>query len=129
MKCLRGVAVLSACSLGFVVFSRAQGPNNSGSETVARPKKGSAPAPEEQQPKIPSKFSKKDTLPEGVPTFSTDAITVTVDVSVLDSKGHFIPKIPRDKFRVLEDNVPQQISSYSVSGEAPMTIAMVIEFS
>jgi VWFA-related protein len=130
MKALRVLAVLSACSLGFVVFSRAQGPTNSGSETVARPKKGNAPAPAEQeQPKIPSKFSKKDQPPtEGVPTFSTDATTVTVDVSVLDNRGHFIPKIPRNNFRVLEDNVPQQIASFSV-GEAPMTIAMVIEFS
>jgi VWFA-related protein len=130
MKYLRVVAVLSACSLGFVVFSRAQGPNNSGSETVARPKKGSTstPAPEEEQPKIPSKFSKKENLPEGVPTFSTDAVTVTVDVSVLDNRGHFIPKIPKGNFRILEDNVPQQVNGYSI-GEAPMTIAVLIEFS
>ena len=130
MKALRVLAVLSACSLGLVVFSRAQqGPNNSGSETVARPKKGSTASPAEAQPeKIPSKFSKKDQLPEGVPTFSTDAITVTVEVSVLDNRGHFIPKIPQADFRVLEDNVPQQVKTYSV-GEAPMTIAMVIEFS
>ena len=130
MKTLRVLAVLSACSLGFVVFSRAQqGPNNSGSETVARPKKGSSASPAEAQPqKIPSKFSKKDQLPEGVPTFSTDAITVTVEVSVLDNRGHFIPKIPQADFRVLEDNVPQQVKTYSV-GEAPMTIAMVVEFS
>src|SRR6516162_9443054 len=128
MKYLRVFAALSACSLGFVVFSRAQGPSNSGSETVARPKKSNTPPPEQEQPKIPSKFSKKENIPEGVPTFSTDATTVTVDVSVLDNRGHFIPKIPRNNFRVLEDNVPQQIASFSV-GEAPMTIAMVIEFS
>ena len=53
---------------------------------------------------------------------------VTVDVSVLDNKGHFIPGIPAGNFRVLEDNVPQQISQLNM-GEAPMTIAMVIEFS
>jgi VWFA-related protein len=128
MKYLRVLAALSACSLGFVVFSHAQGPNNSGSESVARPKKSNTPPPEAEQPKIPSKFSKKENIPEGVPTFSTDAITVTVDVSVLDNRGHFIPKIPRGNFRVLEDNVPQQVNSYSI-GEAPMTIAMLIEFS
>jgi VWFA-related protein len=128
MKYLRVFAALSACSLGFVVFSRAQGPSNSGSETVARPKKSNTPPPEQEQPKIPSKFSKKENIPEGVPTFSTDAITVTVDVSVLDNRGHFIPKIPRGNFRVLEDNVPQQVNSYSI-GEAPMTIAVLVEFS
>ncbi|HEY7333950.1 MAG TPA: VWA domain-containing protein [Bryobacteraceae bacterium] len=128
MKAIRILAVLSACSLGFVLFLRGQGPNNSGTETVARPKKGGAPAPEEERPKIPSKFSKKDKAPEPGATFSTDATTVTVDVSVLDNRGHFIPKIPKGNFRILEDNVPQQVTSYSV-GEAPMTIAMVIEFS
>lgn len=128
MKVLRALAVLFACSLGFVFYSRAQeGPNNSGSETVARPRKGGDTATPEDQSKIPSKFNKKE-LPQGVPTFTANATTVTVDVSVLDSKGHFIPKIPRGNFRVLEDNVPQQLNGYSI-GEGPMTICMLIEFS
>jgi len=46
----------------------------------------------------------------------------------MDNKGHFIPGIPAGNFRVLEDNVPQQVKAVS-PGEAPMTIAMVIEFS
>ena len=45
-----------------------------------------------------------------------------------DAKGHFIPKIGKEYFRVSEDNVPQKINSFSI-GEAPMTIAMVVEFS
>jgi VWFA-related protein len=53
---------------------------------------------------------------------------VTVDVAVLDNKGHFIPNIPRATFRVLEDNVPQQVKSFA-TGEAPMTVCLVIEFS
>lgn len=36
--------------------------------------------------------------------------------------------IPRGNFRILEDNVPQQVTTFSM-GEAPMTICMVIEFS
>src|SRR5207237_5194639 len=62
------------------------------------------------------------------PTFEANATTVSVDVSVLDNKGRFIPNIPQDKFRVLEDGVPQQISQFGHS-EAPMTICMLIEFS
>jgi Ca-activated chloride channel homolog len=54
--------------------------------------------------------------------------TVTVDVAVLDNRGNFIPKIPRGNFRILEDNVPQQVTEFTM-GEAPMTVAMVIEFS
>ena len=57
-----------------------------------------------------------------------NATTVTVDVAVVDDKGHFIPNIPQGNFRILEDNAPQRISSFSL-GEAPMTVAMVIEFS
>ena len=132
MKALRVFALISLCSLGAAVFSRAQqGPNSKGSETVARPRKpgAAAPATEPDRPKIPSKFPKKDgELPEGVPTFTADVLTISVDAAVLDSRGNFIPKIPRGNFRILEDNVPQQVSGFSV-GEAPMTIAMVIEFS
>ena len=68
-------------------------------------------------------------MPQGVPAFRADAVTVSVDVAVLDNKGHFIPKIPQGEFpRSLEDNVPQKVTSFSM-GEAPMTISMVIEFS
>jgi Ca-activated chloride channel family protein len=52
-----------------------------------------------------------------------------VDVSVLDNKGRFIPKIPQGNFRVLEDTVPQQITSFNTGNEAPMTVALLIEFS
>ena len=51
-----------------------------------------------------------------------------MDVAVLDNKGRFIPKIPPGNFRILEDDVPQKISAVNM-GEAPMTVAMVIEFS
>src|ERR1043166_1524846 len=129
MKAFRVIAIICICSLGMAWLSRAQqGPKPTGSETVAKPKK-KGDAAEPDLPKIPSKFEKKDKdLPQGVPTFKTDVTTVTVDVAVLDNKGHFIPKIPKGNFRILEDSVPQQLSGYSV-GEAPMTIAMVIEFS
>ena len=53
---------------------------------------------------------------------------MNVDVAVLDNKGHFIPNIPKGNFRILEDNVPQQVANFG-TGEAPMTVCMVIEFS
>jgi Ca-activated chloride channel homolog len=130
-----------ACLLGgFVSLAAQQGPTPQSSETVAKPRKkapaadsDAAPVPEPpppEQQKIPSKFTKKDTqVPEGLPTFKSDVTTVQVDVSILDNKGRFIPKIPRERFRILEDNVPQQISTFSTGNEAPMTVALVIEFS
>jgi Ca-activated chloride channel family protein len=105
-----------------------QGPNKEGSETVARPRTKSGTAEPTLGPKIPSKFEKKPEAPEGTPNFKTNVTAVTVDVAVVDNKGRFIPNIPRGNFRVLEDAVPQQISGFNM-GEAPMTVAMVIEFS
>lgn len=129
MKTIRFISAVSIFALAATFAIRAQGPKTSGSETVARPKK-KGETTEPDQAKIPSKFPKKDAdkIPGEVPVFRTDASTVTVDVAVLDNKNHFIPGIGKDKFRILEDNVPQKVSSYSV-GEAPMTICMVIEFS
>lgn len=133
MKVFRFLAVFSIASLVPFELAWAQGTGTQSSETVARPKNSTAnstadsPDTSTDTGKIPSKYTKKD-APQNVPVFSTDAITVSVDVAVLDNKNHFIPKIQRSNFRVLEDNTPQQITSFSV-GEAPMTIAMVIEFS
>lgn len=81
------------------------------------------------EPRIPSKFSRKGKeLPPDTPTFSSDVTTVDLDVAVLDNKGHFLPGISKNNFRVLEDNVPQQIATFNMNSDAPMTIALVIEF-
>ena len=133
MKASRVILFVLALALSAALVVVAQGPKSGGSETVARPKKGTsgtsnAPVEPPEQSKIPSQYKKNKELPEGVATYTTDAVTVTVDVSVLDNKGHFIPNIPNGNFRLLEDNVPQKITTVS-KGEAPLTIALVIEFS
>lgn len=136
MKVLKPAAMLAAVSLaaGAVYLLAQQGPKPDSSETVAKPKKKDASGKEVPNeadlPKIPSKFSTKDKVaPEGLPTFKSDVNTVQVDVSVMDNKGNFIPRIPRGNFRILEDGVPQPITSFSIGNDAPMTVAMVIEFS
>jgi Ca-activated chloride channel homolog len=132
-------AIALVAAAGFLI-GQEQGPNPDNGNTVARPRQpagttdsGAAPTPapadDSNQAPIPSKFSKKnqpDTT--GLATFKSDVAVVTVDVAVTDAKGHFIPGLAPNYFRVLEDNVPQQIKSIS-PGEAPMTVAMVIEFS
>jgi VWFA-related protein len=128
MKSFRVPAILCIASLGLAMLVLAQqGPKSDASETVAKPRKKGDPA-EPELPKIPSKFGKKDDEPVSVPVFRSDATTVSVDVAVLDNKGRFIPKIPRGNFRILEDNVPQQVSNFSI-GEGPMTVTLLIEFS
>ncbi|HYO80971.1 MAG TPA: VWA domain-containing protein, partial [Bryobacteraceae bacterium] len=136
---MRPLALTLALALGIGIAPHAlpqQGPNKESTESVAkpRPRPGAsgqpeaAPAPEEE--KIPSKFSRKDKEGQPVegPSFRTDANTVTVEAAVLDNKGNFIPKIPQGNFRILEDGVPQTVSSFGI-GEGTMTVAMVIEFS
>src|SRR5205814_4057705 len=123
------VAMLVVAGL---VIGQTQGPLKDPGNTVSRPRK--APDKdgkvEEDLPKIPSKLKRDPAkTPQGdVAKFKSDVDIVTLDVAVVDNKGNFIPGIPAGNFRVLEDNVPQQIRKVDM-GEAPMTIALVIEFS
>ncbi|HNY40734.1 MAG TPA: VWA domain-containing protein [Bryobacteraceae bacterium] len=127
------IALLAA--FGIVLFGGAavaqQGPKKESGDAVAkpRPKQGEAP-PAAEQPKIPSQMRKAEQgqADPQAPTFRADTLAVTVDVGVLDNRGRFIPGIPAGNFRVLEDGVPQKLTGFS-TGESPMTIAMVIEFS
>jgi Ca-activated chloride channel family protein len=130
-------ALASVCLLGVVLGTRAQGPVTQGSESVGKKKTTAAdpnapPAADPTDPNaapIPSKYKpNKDGLPQGAPTFRSDVLTVTVDVAVLDNHGNPIPKIPQERFRILEDNTPQKVTGFNV-GEAPMTICLVVEFS
>jgi VWFA-related protein len=136
---MRSRVIVATIVTAFALAVAQQGPTSRTTDTV-RKKKGqpaaeakdgeAAPAPAAGE-KIPSKFGKKKgagELPDGIPTFRSDVTTVTVDVSVLDNRGRFIPNIPRGNFRVLEDGVPQQLSNFAM-GEAPMTVCLVIEFS
>jgi VWFA-related protein len=122
-----GAAILFVAA-GAVIAQ--EGPKRDTGETVAKPRKKDAPPGEPDQQKIPSRLSgkSKPDAPEGLPSFKSDVQVVQVDVSVLDNKGRFIPNIPQGNFRILEDGVPQQVASFQM-GEAPMTVAMVIEFS
>ncbi|HZO53747.1 MAG TPA: VWA domain-containing protein [Bryobacteraceae bacterium] len=129
------IAVLMAVPVALMTLPNLgaqQGPKSTSSETVARPRKKGDPAEAKAEPagdKIESVFKKKgEALPEGLATFKSDVTRVQVDVAVLDNKGRFIPNIPAGNFRILEDGVPQQIASFNI-GEAPLTVALVIEFS
>ena len=108
------------------------GPNKESTETVAKPRrpatKDGQPAPEQEQPKIPSKFGKKEgAIPEG-PSFRSDVNTVNLDVAVVDNKGNFIPKIPKELSASWKTTFRKPVSDFGL-GEGPMTVCMVIEFS
>lgn len=112
-------------------LSAQERPQTQSSDSVAKPKKPptDTAAPEQnQQPKIPSEYKREKEPPADTPTFRSNATTVNVDVSILDNHNQFIPHLSPDKFRILEDGVPQQITQANQS-EAPLTICLLIEFS
>jgi VWFA-related protein len=130
---LPSVAMLAMIlAVGGLLTGQTQGPLKDPGETVAKPRNsGDATTGNDQDlPKIPSKLKKDPALNQkgDVARFKSDVDIVTLEVAVIDNKGRFIPGIPAGNFRVLEDNVPQQLRKVDM-GEAPMTIAMVIEFS
>ncbi len=120
--------LLAAISLFPVGLIAQEGPQPQNSDSVAKPKKPTESAPPPEEAPIPSAYKKPKEAPPDTPTFRSNATTVNVDVSVLDNANHFIPRLTADKFRILEDGVPQKITQSSIS-EAPMTICMLIEFS
>ena len=123
-----GIALFLGLLLSIGAWSLFGQDPQTGSETVAKPKAKPADDQPADQPSIPSEFKKKPDANPDNPTFRADSTTVSVEVAVLDDHGHFIPKIPRERFRISEDGVPQKIAGFGL-GEAPMTICMLIEFS
>jgi VWFA-related protein len=65
---------------------------------------------------------------QGTPDFSiaVNAPLVTLDVRVVSKEGVFIPGLRQQNFRVLEDGVPQTITSFS-QAPAPITAAILVE--
>lgn len=57
-----------------------------------------------------------------------ETAVVTVPVSVLDKDGKFIPRLTRDKFRLSENGVEQEIAFFDGS-EAPFTVALLLDMS
>ena len=90
---------------------------------IAVPKKKDEPPPKDDAPKTPKKV-------DGLDNFSMHVSSqlVTVDVGVLSKDGAFISGLKKESFRVLEDNVPQTITSFNQI-QAPITAVMLVEFS
>jgi VWFA-related protein len=90
----------------------------SGPESAAKPQQ---PAPPTQPP--PS----QQPQPGGV-SIAVEVPIVTLDVVATTTHGDIIPGLKRGNFRVLEDGVPQTITSFGPT-DAPITMVIVMEFS
>ena len=86
--------------------------------------------PEPELPKIPSEFSKKKAEPDTTAAPNSRArwtwsrwMQPCWTIRVI-----LFLEFPGGNFRVLEDNVPQKVTRVEM-GQAPITVAMLIEFS
>jgi len=123
------VCVILLLSLGGEALAQSQsekpqapGPKPDVGETVLVPKKTEPIKPTEPENK-PEKIN-----PNEVYTLSTSTNLVNVDAIVLDKDGNPISNLGRKNFKVYDDGVPQAISNFGTS-EAPMTVALMVEFS
>lgn len=62
------------------------------------------------------------------PRYSVDVRAVALDVLVTDEEGRFVSGLRPDDFRVLEQDVPQELSFFS-PGRTPVTIMILLDSS
>jgi VWFA-related protein len=100
------------------------GPATQPGETVLVPKKTQpapvTPAPEEKKP--------EKINPKQIYSISTTTSLVNLDVLVTDKDGNPIPSLTKTNFKVYDDGVEQSLSNFG-TGDAPMTVCLLIEFS
>lgn|SRR5215471_803255 len=89
---------------------------------IAVPRKKVEEPKKEEAPPQPKKI-------EGMPTFSmrVSVPLVTLDVGVVTKDGTFVPGLKKEYFKVLEDGVPQTVTSFNQT-QAPITAVMLVEF-
>jgi VWFA-related protein len=136
------VAVLLLASFPPKWFAEAQEPTPSGQqqtsgpqpdvgETVLVPKKKSQPAPTQptaDQPAPSAPGTKPEKInPNDIYTLSTSTNLVNVDVMVVDGSGSPIQSLEKKNFKLFDDGVPQAVTNFG-TGEAPMTVCLLVEF-
>ncbi|MGD0222317.1 MAG: VWA domain-containing protein [Terriglobia bacterium] len=108
-----------------------QGPQPDVGETVLVPKKSQPTAPAQPAPAQPAPAqpgTKPEKInPNNVYSLSTTTSLVNVDVMVVDSNGSPLQNLDKKNFQLTDDGVPQAITNFG-TGEAPMTICMLVEF-
>jgi len=95
---------------------------NVGPIIVPKKKPEDTPPPPPPQPKVKN--------PEGMPDFSlrVDVPNVTVPILVTTKDGQFIPGLKKENFKVSEDGVPQNITTFTQQTDAPITAVLLVEF-
>lgn len=107
------------------------GPNRGVGDTVLVPKKTppSTPgAPAQGSGSQPATKPPEKINPNEIFTLTTSTNLVNVDVLVVDNNGNPISGLTKVNFKLADEGVPQSVTNFS-TGDAPMTVCMLIEFS
>jgi len=67
--------------------------------------------------------------PQSPQTLSINVDLVNVIFTVSDKTGKFITNLPKDDFKVLEDDQPQKISNFSNETNLPLSVALLFDTS
>src|SRR5262245_50957153 len=63
---------------------------------------------------------------ERLPQFSSSVQLVEVYATVTDAKGELVTGLRQSDFEVLEDGVPQEVTTFA-AGEFPLTVALGVD--
>ena len=99
------------------------GPSKGVGETVIVPRQQ---PPKPQPAPEPAKVEKLPGVDQ--PVFRADVDLVNISVVVQNRNGDFLAGLKKENFRLSEDGVPQTIQRVETM-EAPVTVAMVVEYS
>jgi VWFA-related protein len=116
-------SVFLALAAAFLVLplgtrlARAQSPSGPGGAGQQQPQQ-SAPtaAPQQQKP------------PEAGASINVEVPVVTLDVIAATQHGDILTGLKKENFHIVDDGAPQTITNFGAT-DAPITIAMVMEFS
>ena len=67
--------------------------------------------------------------PQSPQTLSINVDLVNLIFAVSDKTGRFITNLPKDDFKVLEDDQPQRISNFSNETNLPLSVALLFDTS
>jgi VWFA-related protein len=87
---------------------------------------GTAPPPQTSAPPVAAPTTKQP--PQAGVTIAVDVPIVTLDVVATTSRGDIIPGLKKENFRVIDEGVPQTITTFGPT-DAPITTVMLLEFS
>ncbi|CAN5577654.1 hypothetical protein BH10ACI3_BH10ACI3_27940 [soil metagenome] len=94
-------------------------------QRVATPSPSPTPVPESAL--VPDATG-TSTTPDDGEVIKVNTQLVSIPVRVMDKKGRFIAGLEKDKFKVFEDGVEQDISLFS-NEHQPFTVALVLDMS